>query len=401
MKTYDAVISGAGPAGCSAALSLARKGCRVLLLEKERFPREKVCGDGITTVSTALLEEMGVMEPVRLRVGELTVFKGVTICSPSGSVIRGMFSKAGCSESAACVIPRKILDDCIVSAAKEHSSITFLENTTVNDLIMHGDRATGVRTSKGEYGGRSVIAADGVYSSIATRLKLKNNRKNHMGFAIRAYFSQVEGLTDSIELHYEKSMLPGYGWVFPTGKTSANIGVGVITRFKDQRGLKRLFDRFVSENAFTSAKLKHSVMEPGTLRAWPLPMGSFPGKRSRGNVLLAGDAGSFVDPLTGEGIYYALKSGQFAAEAAAKALIEGDEMQAETFYEKLWRREFRFHEFSVGYAFQALLNNEHLLESIMQFASGKQSRANLLADVICHNRKKIELLKLMFPFSGD
>jgi flavin-dependent dehydrogenase len=118
-------------------------------------------------------------------------------------------------------------------------------------------------------------------------------------------------------------------------------------------------------------------------------------------VLLAGDAGSFVDPLTGEGIYYALKSGQFAAEAAAKALIEGDEMQAETFYEKLWRREFRFHEFSVGYAFQALLNNEHLLESIMKFASGKQSRANLLADVICHNRKKIELLKLMLPFFGD
>lgn len=398
MKSYDAVISGAGPAGCSAALFLARRGRKVLLLEKERFPRDKVCGDGITSVSSALLDEMGVMDIVRQRAGQPPVFKGVTIYSPTGAVVNGKFSERRCSAGVACVIPRKILDECLVATVKEHPSITFLDQTVVNDLVMHGDRASGVSTSKGEFAGRVIIAADGFYSSIASRLKLKNSLKNHMGFAIRAYFSKVEGLTDSIELHYDKSMLPGYGWVFPAGEERANIGVGVITRFKDQRGLKRLFERFVSESAMASEKLGNAVMEPGTLRAWPLPLGSFPGKRGRGNVLLAGDAGSFVDPLTGEGIYYALKSGQLAAEAADRSLEADDATAAAALYEKLWRKAFQFHDFTVGYVLQALLNNSRTLELLLHFASKQQTRADLLADVICHNRKKIELFKLIVPF---
>ncbi|MGC8775450.1 MAG: geranylgeranyl reductase family protein, partial [Chlorobaculum sp.] len=217
-------------------------------------------------------------------------------------------------------------------------------------------------------------------------MNLKNNQKNHLVFAIRAYFSKVEGLTDSIELHYDKSMLPGYGWVFPAGKERTNIGVGVITRFKEQGGLKRVFERFVGENAFVAGKLKNAFMEPGTLRAWPLPLGSFPGRRGQGNVLLAGDAGSFVDPLTGEGIYYALKSGELAAEAAAKALDEGGGANAAAIYEKHWRKAFRFHDYIVGYSLQALLNNAYILESLMKFSARKQARADLLAGVICHNR---------------
>ncbi|AOS83638.1 geranylgeranyl hydrogenase [Chlorobaculum limnaeum] len=398
MISYDAVISGAGPAGCSAALFLARRGRKVLLLEKERFPRDKVCGDGITSVSSVLLDEMGVMDIVRQRAVQPPVFKGVTIYSPTGAVVNGKFSEQRCSAGVACVIPRKILDDCIAAKVKENPSITFLENTAVNDLVMRGNRVSVVGTSKGEFAGRVVIAADGFYSPIASRLNLKNSLKTHQGFAIRAYFSQVEGLTDSIELHYDKSMLPGYGWIFPAGHGRANIGVGVITRFKDQRGLKRLFERFVSESAMASEMLRNAVIEPGTLRAWPLPLGSFQGRRGVGNVLLAGDAGSFVDPLTGEGIYYALKSGQLAAESAARALNADDATAAAALYEKLWRKAFQFHDFTVGYALQTLLNNEYILESLMQFAARKQTRADLLADVIGHNCKKIELLKLIVPF---
>ena len=144
MQIYDAVISGAGPAGCSAALYLAREGRRVLLLEKAQFPREKVCGDGITSVSSALLEKIGVMEVVRQRIKQPTAFKGVSIYSPSGAVVNGKFSQVGCSASAAYFIPRKILDDCIISIVREHPSITFLENTSVNDLVMQGDKASSV-----------------------------------------------------------------------------------------------------------------------------------------------------------------------------------------------------------------------------------------------------------------
>ena len=398
MKCYDVVISGAGPAGCSSALYLAQKGYSVLLLDKATFPREKVCGDGLTAASSAILEEMNVMDLVRLRLGPLMVCKGVTLFSPAGTVVQGRLSQAGILTGSIYVIPRKELDDCLIACVKEHSTITVLENTAVTDIIMDGDRARGVRSSGGEWFGRVVIAADGAYSPIASRLNLANKEKKHQGFALRAYFSKVEGLTDSIELHYDKSMLPGYGWIFPAGKQRANVGVGLMTRFKDQRALKQLFERFVAENAFASAKLKHAVMEPGTLRGWPLPFGSFQGKRGRGNVLLTGDAGSFVDPLTGEGIYYALKSGRYAAEAAARALVE-EETRAFMHYEELWRKEFLFRKFTLEYALQPLLNNEFLLESLMRFAAKKQKRANLLAGVIGHNLKKRDLLKLIPPFS--
>ena len=398
MKSYDVVISGAGPAGCSSALFLAQKGYRVLLLDKATFPREKVCGDGITAASSTLLEEMGVMDLVRLRFAPLMVFKGVTLFSPDGTVVHGRIAQAGSLDGFAYVIPRKELDDCLIACVKEHSTITFLENTTVTDIIMDGERARGLSSSGGDWFGRVIIAADGAYSPIASRLHLANKEKKHQGFALRAYFSKVEGLTDSIELHYDKSMLPGYGWIFPADKQRANVGVGLMTRFKDQRALKQLFERFVGENAFASEKLKHAVMEPGTLKAWALPFGSFRGKRGRGNVLLTGDAGSFIDPLSGEGIYYALKSGRYAAEAAARALDE-EETRASIYYEKLWRKEFLLHDFTIGYALQPLLNSEFLLESLMRFVAKKQTRANLLAGVIGHIYKKRDLLKLIPPFS--
>lgn len=161
MKSYDVVISGAGPAGCSSALFLAQKGCRVLLLDNATFPREKVCGDGITAASSTLLEEMGVMDLVRLRLGPLMVCEGVTLFSPAGTVVQGRISEAGSLAGAAYVIPRKEFDDCLIACVKEHSSITLLENTTVTDIIMEGDRARGVRSSGGDWFGRVVIAADG------------------------------------------------------------------------------------------------------------------------------------------------------------------------------------------------------------------------------------------------
>jgi 2-polyprenyl-6-methoxyphenol hydroxylase-like FAD-dependent oxidoreductase len=157
MKCYDVVISGAGPAGCSSALFLARKGYSVLLLDKATFPREKVCGDGITAASSTLLEEMGVMDLIRLRLGPLMVCKGVTLFSPAGTVVQGRISQAGSMDGAAYVIPRKEFDDSLIACVKEHSTITFLENTAVTDIIMDGDRARGVRSSGGDWFGRVII----------------------------------------------------------------------------------------------------------------------------------------------------------------------------------------------------------------------------------------------------
>jgi geranylgeranyl reductase family protein len=398
MKMYDAVISGAGPAGCSAALFLAQKGRRVLLIDKARFPREKICGDGVTAASTVLLEEMGVLALLRQRPGSLNAFKGATFVSPGGTVVRGRILQNGCLQGDSYVIPRTDLDESLVTCVKDHASITFLDNTTVSALVMDGDRARGVSTSAGEFAGSVIIAADGAWSPIAKQLDLWNSDKTHHGFAMRAWFSEVEGLGDSIELCYDKTMLPGYGWIFPAGQKRANVGVFLLTRFTDQRSTKRLFERFVNEYAYAAAKLKYAVMEPGTLKSWPLPFGSFAGRRGRGNVLLVGDAGSFIDPITGEGIYYALKSGRYAAEAVADALEKNDEADALTRYEQLWRGEFSNRVYFPGYAFQHFMNNAWFVDTFMRYTARKQHRADLLADVVAHNRKRRDLFKLLNPF---
>lgn len=398
MKLYDAVISGAGPAGCSAALFLARKGHSVLLIDKARFPREKVCGDGVTAASTALLEEMGVLELLRQKPGSLNTFKGATFVSPGGTVVQGRIVQNGALQGESYVIPRTDLDESLVTRVREHASITFLDNTEVTGLVMDGDRARAVRTSAGEFSGSVVIAADGAYSPIAKQLDLWNRDKSQQGFAMRAWFSGVEGLGDSIELCYDQAMLPGYGWIFPAGGQRANVGVFLLPRFTDQRSTKRLFEQFVSENAHAASRLKSAVMEPGTLKSWPLPFGSFAGRRGRGNVLLAGDAGSFIDPLTGEGIYYALKTGRYAAEAVAQALERNDEAAALSRYEQLWRGEFSSRIYVSGYAFQLFMNNRWFVETFMRYTAKKQHRADLLADVVAHNRKRRELFKLLNPF---
>ena len=398
MKLYDAVISGAGPAGCSAALTLAQKGHSVLLIDKARFPREKICGDGVTAASTALLEEMGVLEQLRQRPGSLKLFKGATFVSPGGAVVQGRILQKGCLQGDSYVIARTDLDECLVNRVKDHSSITFFDNTTVSDLVMDGDRARGVRTSAGEFLGSMIIAADGAWSPIAKQLNLLNRDKTHQGFAMRAWFSGVEGLNDSIELCYDKAMLPGYGWIFPAGPKRANVGVFLLPRFTDQRSTKRLFERFVSEYAYATSKLKYAVMEPGTLKSWPLPFGSFAGRRGRGYVLLVGDAGSFIDPITGEGIYYALKTGRYAAEAVAHALEKNDESAALTCYEQLWRGEFSNRVYLPGYVFQHFMNNAWFVDTFMRYTARKQHRADLLADVVAHNRKRRDLFKLLNPF---
>ncbi|RXK88393.1 geranylgeranyl reductase family protein [Chlorobaculum sp. 24CR] len=398
MQRYDAVISGAGPAGCSAALSLSRKGYRVLLFDKARFPREKICGDGVTAASTELLEEMGVLELLRQRPGSLNAFTGATFVSPGGAVVQGRILQNGALQGGSYVIARTDLDECLVTRVKEHASITFLDNTEVTGLVMEGDRARGVRTSAGEFSGGVIIAADGAYSPIAKQLDLWNRDKRQQGFAMRAWFSGVEGLSDSIELCYDQAMLPGYGWIFPAGERRANVGVFLLPRFTDQRSTKRLFESFVKENAFAAARLKNAVMEPGTLKSWPLPFGSFAGRRGRGNVLLAGDAGSFIDPITGEGIYYALKTGRYAAEAVAHALERNDESAALSRYEQLWRGEFSTRVYFPGYVFQHFMNNAWFVDTFMRYTARKQHRADLLADVVAHNRKRRDLFKLLNPF---
>jgi geranylgeranyl reductase family protein len=393
--SFDAVIVGAGPAGCSAACFLARKGYRVLLLDKARFPRDKTCGDGISASSIQVMEEMGAMDFVEAG-AQWCKCRSIVLSSPSGMVINAPTSHKEGLRDYGLVIPRQELDHRLVQYTKQLPGVTFLENTKITGITRGGENVRGVTDGQQEFIGHCIISAEGHYSVIARNLKRSPIKPKYLGFALRGYFSQVEGLEESIGLHYEKSILPGYGWIFPVGPKRANVGVGVLVRFKSYHGIKDLFNSFIENNSFARFHLKNAQLETGTLKAWPLPLGCAPGKRAYKNVLLVGDAGQFVDPLNGEGIYYALKSGKYAALAIEKALNLNSPQQAGAFYERLWKKEFALQEFTSAYLMQPFLNSRRFVDLTIKLVSKNEKRAQLLAGVIAHKEKKASLLKLPF-----
>lgn len=256
MKCYAAVIAGSGPAGCATALSLARKRYDVLIADKARFPRAKTCGDGLSGCAVSLLQSLGVLDITAKKMGHPYQFRSILLTSPAGVVIEGC---PPCKEGLpdyGSVIPRDVLDDCLLECLKKTENITLLEDTKITGVVKKNEQIVGIKSSTREFFGRCIIGADGPYSVIAAGISRLNRHRKHTGFALRAYFDGVAGLSKSIEIHYDKNMIPGYGWLLPVGKNRANVGVGIFTRFKNYHGIKKMFEDFVNKNPFVSVKLK-------------------------------------------------------------------------------------------------------------------------------------------------
>jgi flavin-dependent dehydrogenase len=204
--------------------------------------------------------------------------------------------------------------------------------------ISGGEVSDGVRIR--HIRARVVIGADGAHSSVAKALGLKENGPRHVGYALRAYYDGVTGLCDDMELHYfDGRLLPGYGWVFPTGQRSANVGVGIYfgELRREKRKLRDILDDFVQSTPGVAERFR-GANPIGRAAGWPLPVASAHRRTVFDGALLTGDAASLVDPLTGEGIYTALVSGRSAAHAARAGLRAGDlsrsSLQA---HEQEWR----------------------------------------------------------------
>ncbi len=394
-RNYDVIVVGAGPAGCSAATFLAKQGRRVLLVDKARFPRDKVCGDGISASSMDVMDRMGVSDKVeRSKPWKIT---SIAVSSPKGLVIRNDVPPADGLRDYGYVIPRKDLDYILYQYAKSMPNVTALEGFRVKELLYDGQRVCGIRGRVGQtsecHQGAFILGADGAQSVISKAVSLQNRERKHRAFAVRAYYDRVEGLESCIEIHYERTVMPGYGWIFPTGEGSANVGVGVLNRFHSSKDIKRWFNIFVERNAFAKKKLKNARMIEGSFGGWPITLGAFSAKRSVKNVLLVGDAGSFVDPLSGEGIYYALRSGEYAACAIETGLRKGGcAEKVGGVFEALWKKEFKWKEFIPGHIMQPFLSNGFLLESILNRAHQDPKRAARLTAAMAHKIPKRRLL---------
>ena len=336
-RTYDAdvIVVGAGPSGSAAAYWLATAGVDVLLLEKTTFPREKVCGDGLTPRGTRALVDMGI--DVSEEAGWLHN-KGLRVIG-GGLRLELNWPELASFPDYGLVRPRADLDHLLVQQAVQ-AGARLHEQTSVTAPILDAQgRVVGVTAKAGAGAGEKtehsyrapvVLACDGVSGRFALALGMQRNDKRPMGVAVRRYYSSPRTNDDYLESWLElwdgppgaddAKLLPGYGWIFGMGDGSVNAGLGVLN---SSAGFQKTNYRTLLTTWLDNTPEEWGLREENALcptQGAGLPMGFNRTPHYRNGVLLVGDSGGSVNPFNGEGIPYAMESGKFAAEAVVQAL---------------------------------------------------------------------------------
>ena len=308
----DVLVVGGGPAGSAAATTLARSGRRVTIIDKAEFPRDKCCGDGLTTLALRELEEL------RLRPADVADWfevEGAVLRSPSGREVAVPLDGPG---TYAAVAPRLQLDQALVELAKA-AGADMRGGVGFTSVVQHDDH---VEVVAGDlvFRCRYVVAADGMWSPV--RKALGANEAGYLGewHGFRQYAGGVTG-TAAHQLHvwFEADLLPGYAWSVPLPNGRANIGFGVL-RDGERKGqeMKQLWQDLLERPHIVEALGAEFRLEERHT-AWPIPARVDEATLSAGRVLFTGDAAMATDVMTGEGIGQALLTGRLAAEAIAAA----------------------------------------------------------------------------------
>lgn len=329
-REWDVIVVGAGPAGATAATDLAQRGYDVLLLDRQKFPRDKTCGDAVPGGAIRIMHRLGMAEKIDAAVqrGEFYPIKKLLIVSPRGVSIETNLVD---SDVDSYVAPRLYFDAVIQSQAVEAGADFRVAQVT--EPIMEEGKVVGVRGRENggsaEWRARLVIGADGATSVVARGLRPTEHPDLHSAVALRAYIEDIEELPHEVEFYLYKEILPGYAWIFPTGDGRANVGLGMrLDKFRRVKGnLKGMLQHFLSLPAIKQ-RLKRGGQLTG-IKTWQLTFGSLKDTpRVFDGALLIGDAGAFINPLTGGGIHNSLLSAVIAAEVIDQALQAGDVSRA-------------------------------------------------------------------------
>jgi len=331
---YDVIVVGAGPAGSTAAKNLAERGVKVLLVDKEKFPRDKPCGGGLPT-------RVWKRFPYVIDLIDSISYGSITYSSSLKYILKVQRDKP-----LIATVLRKDFDYNLTKLAATKGADVIYGKPVSNINILE-DKAIITFDDGQKIESQIVIGADGFRSTIAEQLKLSNKtgdicvclmqEQQMEEVKIKKYFTNKRILHIFIKIQE----IAGYGWIFPK-KNHINIGIGefesAVDKSKPKKNLKEVYGRFITTlkknnilpKDFTSVKTKG-----GTLPVFPLE------KTFTNRVLLCGDAAGFINPITGEGIYYAMTSGEIAANVVIKSLKVCDTSEIYlSKYQRLWKKEF-------------------------------------------------------------
>lgn len=332
---YDVVIIGAGPSGSTAALNLAKRGKKVFIIDKEKFPREKPCGGGLpirTVTRFSYIKKSNVIDSYSY---------GGMVYSPDNEHLE--IKKT--SPILATVL-RSVFDKYLVDLSVNHGAI-FQDEVLVKDVIIHSDHVQIILKDGTDINTKLVIGADGMYSIVAKKTGLAIEKKKYSGICV---LKEYKFSSPTIEKYFTKKRIcqihskfqgiKGYGWVFPK-KQHVNIGIVsydlYLSTNKKINGNTLFVDylNYLQDNEIIPRIHNQTSITGGVLPIKPLP------KTYSDRILLVGDAAGLINPISGEGIHYAMVSGEIAGRIASESIEKNDfSSKFLSKYQKEWQKDF-------------------------------------------------------------
>jgi geranylgeranyl reductase family protein len=391
-ERFDLVVVGAGPGGSSTAYHAAKAGLNTLLVDRQEFPRDKTCGDGLMPHAASEVALMGLSdwldEPHHGRFTGFSIYSATALLKqkvpPTLHGPRGYVARREETDN-------KLLERTVSVGAQLHTG------TRATDLLRSSSgRVTGIVAENGggptRFDSPLVVVADGIGGFGGDGMKAHQN-----AVARRQYFRNVEGPDrQNLQVFITEDMNSsgaGYGWVFYLGDGTANVGAGVSTAAlaRTGRNLKDFYDRFLEEPQMVEW-LQNATPE-GPPRSWSLKMGMWGAKRYGQGVMAVGDAGSMIHPISGEGVGYAIESGRLAASWAHEAHAR-DDFSASVLsgYERQLKAR-RAREHLSGYALVNLVPNMMMIEPLFKACEKDQAARRTLVEAFTGDSPVYSLLK--------
>jgi menaquinone-9 beta-reductase len=387
----DVCIIGAGPGGAATALQLARMGVHSIVVDKAVFPRDKICGDGLSGKVFTILNRIDPEIGARLRKFEgKSDSWGVTFVAPNRigmDIPLKLNYEQHMHEPVGFVSKRLDFDNFLVEELRRRPEIRLMEGVaieqyeqTVGGWMVAEKGGKGVRIEA-----KLLVVANGAHSSFARNIAGLKMDPDHHCAGVRAYYRGVKGMHrhNFIELHFLKGVLPGYFWIFPLPNGEANVGLGMLSSAisKGKKDLRAMLDRTIAEDPVMKERF-NGAERIGGISGYGLPLG---GERVRlygPRYMLVGDAGHLIDPFTGEGIGNALYAGHYAAKHAAAALARGGDPT----------EELAAYESDVYRVLGPELNISHKLQQMVRYPW----LFNFLMRIGARNQELRELMTCMF-----